>query len=156
MSDQLTILKEEMQALSADLTRKYEALGMRASGQWEREKGVEVESQGTRIKGRIIGMHYTIQLQLGRKPGKFPPIRSIAQWIEDKGIASDIPIRSLAFLIARKIAEEGTRYFQQGGTDLVDGVVTPERIEAIIQRVGMVNVNAMVDGFVNELKQVAA
>lgn len=58
---------------------------------------------------------YFTVLETGRKPGKRPPIDVILQWIKDKPIASDINPRSLAFLIARKIGEEGSLLYRQGG-----------------------------------------
>lgn len=46
----------------------------------------------------------------GRGPGKRPPQRKIKGWIRDKGISTgDKSIKSTAFLIARKIGNEGTR-----------------------------------------------
>lgn len=156
MSLQSEILKKEFERLSADLTAKYNELGMRASGDWEKGKTVDISERGTVVSGKIEGLDYTEQLQFGRKPGRFPPIDAIEKWISDKGIATDIPIRSLAFLIARKIANEGTKYFRQGGTDLIDSVITPERIDDIISQVGIINVEGIVDGFVKELKEVAA
>lgn len=156
MSAQLDIIKREFDKLSADLTTRYEELGMRASGKWVQEKIVEADESGTVVRARIEGTKYTEQLQFGRKPGKFPPIDSIEQWISDKGITADIPVRSLAFLIARKIANEGTRYFRDGGTDLINSVVTPERIDSIISKVGIVNIEGIVSGLVSELKKVSA
>lgn len=155
MSNQLDILKKEFDKLSSELTDRHNELGMRASGNWVQEKIVEATESGTVVSARIIGEKYTEQLQFGRKPGKFPPIASIEQWINDKGIVPDIPVRSLAFLIARKIANEGTKYFKQGGTDLIDSVVTADRIDSIIDKVGIINVDAIVSGMVKELKKVA-
>lgn len=156
MSSQTDILQKEFDKLSADLTTRYVELGMKASGKWDKEKTVEISESGTVVSAKIEGTPYTRQLQFGRKPGKFPPLAAIEQWIRDKNIQPDIPIRSLAYLIARKIAKEGTKYFKQGGTDLVDSVVTPERIDSIIAQVGIINVDAIVRGFVTELKKVAA
>jgi hypothetical protein len=66
-------------------------------------------------------------LQYGRKSGKRPPTNVIKQWILDKGIRfTDISLDSLAFLIARKIGEEGTTIWQQGGSDLVSGIFNEE------------------------------
>lgn len=155
MSEQLNILKKEFDKLSDDLTKRHIELGMRSSGNWAQEKIVEASEGGSVLTARIEAPKYTEQLQFGRKPGKFPPLAAIEQWINDKGITPDIPIRSLAFLIARKIANEGTQYFKDGGTDLIDSVVTPQRIDSIIAQVGIINVDAIVSGFVKELKKVA-
>lgn len=151
----LDVLTKEFDKLSADLTDRHNELGMRASGNWAQENIVEADESGTVVSARIIGEKYTEQLQFGRKPGKFPPLAAIEQWINDKGIVPDIPIRSLAFLMARKIANEGTKYYKQGGTDLIDSVVTADRIDSIIAKVGIINVEGIVSGFVTELKKIA-
>ena len=151
----LETLKKELDLVSKELTEKYDQLGMRASGRWELEKEFITKESGTRIVGTIWGASYTGALQFGRKPGKFPPIAAIEQWIQDKRIISDIPIRSLAYLIARKIAKEGTKYFRQGGTDLIDSVITTDRIDNIISKVGLVHVDVIVRGLVRELQEFA-
>jgi len=126
------ILDEELNLIVIDLKAKHIQLGMKASGRWVESLSVET----SKSKGIIFGEDYTEFLVDGRKPGKFPPIDKIKQWIIDKGIQSDISINSLAFLIARKISREGTEYFKQGGTDLIDAVITPKRIQDIILRIG--------------------
>lgn len=58
---------------------------------------------------------YWEYIEYGRRPGKMPPISAIENWIRVKPIIPDsqngkVPdTRQLAFLIARKIGEEGTR-----------------------------------------------
>ena len=132
-------LESEFDSLKVDLIEKYNELGMKASGNWGQSLNVEVKG----LTAIIYGEDYTEQLVEGRAPGKFPPIAAIRQWIEDKGIIpfDNISISSLAFLIARKIAREGTNYFQDGGTDLVSSVITPQRIQQIIDNVSEFSIN---------------
>lgn len=70
--------------------------------------------------------HYWKWVGNGRGPGKFPPIESLEKWITAKHITPQpmtlksgrtvIPtMKSLAFLIARSIAENGTQDYQLGG-----------------------------------------
>ena len=136
MPNSAQIFAQEFELLRVDFVKKYDELGMRSSGKWA--NSTEVESG--EFFGRVLGEPYTEQLVDGRKPGKFPPIQAIEQWIIDKGIVANIEgnitVSSLAFLIARKIAREGTKYFQQGGTDLVDAVFTPKRVQEILNRLG--------------------
>jgi hypothetical protein len=75
--------------------------------------------------GKLFGKDYFHFQKVGRRPGRFPPIDAILQWITDKGIRSDIPIKSLAYLIARKIAQSGTRIFQRKsqGLDVQDEII---------------------------------
>lgn len=143
------ILKEEFDQIVVELKQKHIELGMKASGQWL--DSLEVEASET--NARIYGEDYTEYLVNGREPGKFPPIDAIKQWIDDKGIVSDIPVSSLAFLIARKIANEGTEYYKQGGTDLIDAVITPERTQGIIDRIGSAMTLRLVDMIDRKFKE---
>jgi len=134
MKSDSQILQNEFESLKADLIAKHNELGMPASGKWERELSVDVKRQ----KAIIYGTPYTEQLVNGREPGEFPPVDLIRQWIIDKPVPFDpskITISSLAFLFARSIAREGTKYFKQGGTDLIESVITPARIQSIIDAV---------------------
>jgi hypothetical protein len=129
------ILKEEFDLIKADLIKAYDAKGMRASGNWA--NSLEVQVKG--FSATLTGEKYSEQLEFGRKAGKQPPSEAIEQWIRDKGLSSriegNISISSLAYLIARKIAREGWKRESYGGVDLISQVVTPERIQAIIDRV---------------------
>lgn len=149
------IFEEEFESIKKDLANKHRELGMKASGQWE--GSLEVES-GVDF-GRVIGEPYTEQLVNGRKPGKFPPIQAIEKWIVDKGIIANIEgnitVSSLAFLIARKIAKEGTEYFKEGGTDLVESVFTPQRVQKIIDKLGAELAIEFSQKIERELKQIA-
>jgi len=149
-----SILQKHMEEIKHDLIAKYRELGMKASGQWEESLEVKVE----RLSGTILGEPYTEQLVNGRAPGKFPPISAIRQWVIDKGInyyGKQSTLNSIAFLVARKIAQEGTRYFQQGGTDLVSSVITPQRIQRIIDEVTFFHINQFtsdITGFLEQMK----
>lgn len=153
----LEILNQEFESIKQDLILRHEQLGMRSSGQWENELETTVTTNGDRIIASIVGTHYTEQLVYGRKPGKFPPIKDIERWIYEKGIKleNNIKLSSLAFLIARKIAKEGTTYFRQGGTDLIESVITPERIQQIINKIKELNITTITKGLIEQLKKVA-
>lgn len=58
---------------------------------------------------------YITVLEDGRKPGKFAPPEVIEKWIDDKPVTSDIPKKSLAFLINRSLKEKGSLIYRQGG-----------------------------------------
>lgn len=122
----------EFEKMKQDLISKHLELGMKASGKWI--DSLEVIEQEITVK--LIGEKYTDQLVYGRKGGTRPPIQAIENWIVNKGFSYNIPLRSLAWAIAKKIEKDGTRYYQQGGTDLVSSVITPERINKIITLVG--------------------
>lgn len=147
------ILNKEFDSLKSDLIARHQMLGMKASGQWI--ESLENRSKG--LSGQLWGEAYTEQLVNGRKPGKFPPIKIIEKWIYDKGITpQNISYSSLAFLIARKIAKEGTEYFKQGGTDLIESVITPQRIQSILDKVSEFQISSFTTEIKGVLKQMAA
>ena len=140
-----------MSLIAIDLKKQHITLGMKASGRWTNS----VEATSTPDSGTIWAEDYTEYLVDGRGKGKFPPIDKIKQWIKDKGIQSDIPVNSLAFLIARKISQEGTKYYQQGGTDLLSAVITPKRIQGIIDKIGVTAVNELILNISKTIKNIA-
>ena len=153
------ILQIEFDEIKKDLISKHNQLKMKASGNWQESLVVDVRNKSESIViARVYGEHYTEQLVNGRKPGKFPPIEAIKKWVIEKGIAGIMEkakVSSIAFLIARKIAKEGTKYYRDSGTDLVSSVYTPERIQSIIDKVSEINITFITNGLVQQLKEVA-
>lgn len=141
MNSTVQILSTEFEVLKNELIAKYDKLGMRASGQWAESLSVKLSENSA----ELLQESYGDQLDFGRKPGKQPPSEAIEQWLKDKGIAArlekDISISSLAFLIARKIGREGWNRKDHGGTNLISSVVTPERIQSIINKIGESQLN---------------
>lgn len=123
----------EFEKMKQDLISKHIELGMKASGKWI--ESLDVIERDMSVQ--LVGEKYTDQLVYGRRPGKMPPVKAIENWIINKGIIPEIPIRSLAWAIAKSIEKKGTSYYKKGGTDLVSSVVTPERINRIITLVGI-------------------
>ncbi len=75
--------------------------------------------------GQLVGEDYFQQQITGRRPGKFPPIQPIMDWIDAKGLSlNKIKKKSLAFLIARKISKQGTDIYRKkrDGLSVVDFV----------------------------------
>lgn len=136
MSSMAQLLSAEFEALKNELIARYDELGMRASGQWAENLSVEA-SEDSAV---LTQPDYGNALENGRKPGRQPPSEAIEQWLKDKGIAAqlekEISVSSLAFLIARKIAREGWTRKDHGGTQLISSVVTPRRMQQIIDTIG--------------------
>ena len=152
------ILAVEFEIIKKELIIKHNQLKMKSSGNWENSLNIVITGNNDLTIAKLYGENYTEQLVFGRKPGAFPPIKAIEQWIIDKGIAGigkQIKVSSLAFLIARKIANEGTKYFKQGGTDLVTSVITPQKIQSIIDKVRELNITYITNGLIEQLKAVA-
>jgi hypothetical protein len=102
-------LNEVKKAYQTDLRR------FRSTGQSHNEFRVSTANN----EGTLTGANYLYYLMNGRKPGKFPPISAMLDYIRAKGIKGRdqktgrfITDRSLAFLFARAIAEKGNKVFQ--------------------------------------------
>ena len=129
-----------LESTKKGLIDKYNQLGLRASGKWEKELETEQIQHSTGVKAVITGMNYTEQLEIGRLAGSFPPLAPIRQWIDDKGIIpKGITKDSLAFLIGRKIKEQGIKVpnkYNAGG--LVTDVITDKRVNELVDSVASV------------------
>lgn len=140
------IIFKELELIREDLIKSYDAKGMRASGNFANSLEVKLKDKGA----ELWGPNYSEQLEKGRDAGKFPPINAIEQWIKDKNIQFEkITISSLAFLIARKISREGWDRRDFGGVELISEVITPERMQTIIDKVGQIELT----GFISEIKK---
>lgn len=149
------ILIQEFESIKTDIIDLYDQKKMRASGNFA--ESLEVVMNGeTSVK--LLGNDYAVQLEQGRKPGKFPPIKAIEQWIKDKGIFAnvlqEIKISSLAFLIARKIAKDGWKREKSGGVELISSVITDERIQSIIDKVGEVETIKFTNELIDMLQSI--
>lgn len=169
------ILTEEFEKLKADLIKKYDELDMRASGHFT--TSLEVEISGT--KALLWGADYSEQLEHGRGPNSGQsgkrwddPVGDIEQWLIDKGVAAtvrdyvrdrstsrmverEVTRSTLAFLIARKIMREGWNRKNHGGVELISQVITPERIQSILEKIGDVYITEFTSEIINYLRAVA-
>lgn len=126
-------LRIELELLASDFIRKYDELGMRASGEWAESLEVRMFNS----KGEIWGNDYTQYLTNGRKGGTLPPINAIEDWVRNKfGLSDQKQITSTAWAVAKGIEKKGTTWYQQGGSDLIDAILNEEREQEIINNVG--------------------
>ena len=161
MKEPIDILYDELDTLKRDLIAKYKELNMRASGPWENALRVEVAPiNGGGLRGIISGADYTYYMQHGRKAGKMPPIQAIEQWILARGIRpiqEKMNTNALAWAIAKKIARDGTKRMQAGGNPaFIDAIITPERVQQIIEKVGynyVATFTSEVINFLNEMRK---
>ena len=101
---------------------------------------VEVLTTATGYSLLLYAASYALALEYGRRPGKFPPLLAIRQWIESRGIVPHpdargraVSVNTLAFLIGRKIATAGTVLYQSGQpSGLFSGAMGPEVVAAAL------------------------
>lgn len=95
---------------------------------------------------------YAQYIEYGRKAGKFPPLGAIETWMTVKNIVprENSTVPQVSYLIARKIAREGTqgKYAAQGTLDLFENTYLPKIYSAIVQDV-INNLKHVVNGFSN-------
>lgn len=134
------LLEKELLQIVDELKRKHIELGQRATGNWVNSLEVVV-SNG---KGIIYGTDYTQYIVKGRPPNNdksHEALRTFAggmvyknehfqEWLKIRGQEEH------GFAIAYKIGKEGTKSYSSGGTDLIDSVITDQRIKEIYQNIG--------------------
>jgi len=122
-----------------ELKEKHIELGQKASGKWVNSLEVVV-SNG---KGLILGEAYTEQLTKGRPPNKnqnTEDLRKWAGWAGNTFIKDWVKEKNLnlnPFAVAFNIAKKGTVSYGKGGSDLIDGVITEQRVNELYQGVGL-------------------
>lgn len=126
------ILNEELEDLRQRIIENHIRAGQRASGRTISSLHVSVDDN----HGILFGRQAFGVLETGRGPGKVPKgfYQVIQQWVEDKGIKVEKP-KSFAYLVARKIAKEGTRLHQLGGREEVYSKDIEKTIQNIMDRV---------------------
>lgn len=107
------------------LIPRFLELGMDATGEWREN----LQSSGQYIRGR----HYTEQLVNGRAPGTFAPIEPLKRWAMAKLGLDDREALGAAFAISRKLEAEGSNYWIQGGTTLLEVLTSDEVVNFITQ-----------------------
>lgn len=132
------LIKQEMEALKAEIIAVYEASGKKVSGEFEKGLEINYSPNGAILSGYVY--------LAGRVAGKQPPIQAIEKWLVAKGIApieSKMKISTLAYLIARKIGQKGTK--KENHLAIYDQVITPARIDEILEKINKINVTAFID-----------
>jgi hypothetical protein len=134
----ITKFAEQTEVLIKQAILKKNVAGngaINASGKLVNSVKIEYHSSGF----RIVANEYIYYSIYGRKPGRFPNITAIKSWIQSKGIKTELPIDSLAFLIARKISQEGNavwRKFHGADSGLLSEALSEERINAFVDSLG--------------------
>lgn len=91
----------------------------KATGKLLESINFEIELQNTMVYANINMEDYAKFVNDGRGPGKFPPLKEIEDWVKTrgitmkdkpkKGITREREVKTLAFLIGRKISQVGTK-----------------------------------------------
>lgn len=128
MMDIRKIVDEELNALRQRIIDNHLKAGQKASGKTIASLRVEADDNG----GVLYGRKAFGTLEKGRRGGRVPKgfYQIIYQWMQDKGIRVERP-KSFAYLVARKIAREGTKLYRQGGRDDIYSNEIPKAVDNI-------------------------
>lgn len=112
-----------------------------ASGKLAASLRCEVSETASGYRLMLYAASYALALEFGRKPGKFPNLTAIREWIQAKGIVPHpdargraVSVKSLAYLIGRKIQQNGTLIYQSGTpSKLFGALLSPEQVSAAVK-----------------------
>lgn len=126
--------------------------GTNASGRTSESLEVVIDE----TSGTLYGRQAFGTVETGRKAGRVPyGFKDIIyQWMQDKGVHADITgsrsqrsaDMSMAYHIAKKIANEGSRLYREGGrVDIYSNVlpVTIEQVKNETTNVYIININSI-------------
>ncbi len=101
-------------------------------------------------EGRLLiwGLARVLFLEFGRRPGEFPPVDVIQGWVERKLGVSKSESKGVAFVIARKIAEEGTDIFTDRAKGLQIELVLKEMYDELSKVILDLNTKEISDGLI--------
>lgn len=124
----------------SDLGKNYNRLGLKASGQWQKDLESKTEVSDGKINVKIFGSQYTGALTKGRSPNKKQDkdsIRAFVGWAGNTWLKDWVTrkgINASPFAIAYKIATEGVKVPNPNnpGTLLSD-VFTKDRIGLLLK-----------------------
>ena len=130
----MELVSSELEALKQKIIENHQEAKQVASGRTIASMKVEVTEDG----GILWGRSAFGTLETGRKGGKVPAgfWKIIRQWMDDKGIQVEKP-DSCAYLVARKIAREGTQLFRNGGRSDIYSSEIKGTIERMSDKIGL-------------------
>lgn len=84
---------------------------------------------------QLLGADYLYYLDKGRGPGKFPPPANIVEWVRSKLGLEGREAKQVAFLIGRKISENGTEIFRDNSKGINLDALIQEMLDELEQEV---------------------
>ena len=97
-------LKATLEGWGMDAVERMSSSVAVASGHLKDNMDWKVTTEGDNVICTISMPKYAEYVEYGRPPGKMPPLSAIKDWLQIKGMADE-----LAYPIAKKIADQGTR-----------------------------------------------
>lgn len=144
----IDIAKSEAFRLITDIQQNMIDRDQVATGETSDSLSYKVEESNGAISISIFGARNIGALEEGRRPGGMPPIWKIQRWIQAKGLSLN------PFAVAKKIAEEGSLLFREGGdSGTLSTVLTAERAEEIRDAIGLEVIKDFQAEIINQLRK---
>lgn len=152
-SDAQGVILQELELLRTRIIANMRTAGAVASGRTiESLKVVPTETGSALVSDERMPFG---TIETGRRGGRIPAgfTAIILDWMRSKGIQAQVSgnrsqesaDRSLAYLISRKIAREGTSLLRRGGRNTIYSQEIPKTVAAVERRIG-----ALFDAYVDE------
>lgn len=125
------------QVIDRFLIPKFEQLGMEATGEWRANLGYEIDMGADGATINFRGRKYTEQLVNGAPPGTKTNVNHLTVWVQAKLHIGYPQSVSVAHAVKEKIEQEGTEYYKQGGTDLLEVLQSDEVARFVRDRVNI-------------------
>lgn len=134
------ISEQEVEKIMRDvidlfLIPRFMSLGMNATGQWRDN----LEARGNTIWGR----EYTESLVYGSPPKTVVAIEPLIKWAQAKFGYSGNRAISVAFAVKKKIYREGTEYYKEGGTTLLEVLNEKKTLDYVTNEAAKIITNKM-------------
>ena len=100
----MSVLDEAGEKFISSIRQRMDEKNLNDTGEGSASLSFKVEGN----KLIIEGVARLLFLEFGRRAGTMPPVSVIEAWVRRKLNVDDKDVRSVAFLIARKIKEKGT------------------------------------------------
>lgn len=151
-------ISEWVEGVKLDLIASYDSRKLRASGRWANELETNVSVTESNAKAYILGSEYTGIMITGRKPNTKPQnIKAFVGWAGSTFIADWVKAKGLSlnpFAVAYNIATRGvTVPNQYNDGQLINSVITPERIDELGRTVGMTIIDRVKSDFIKTFKR---
>lgn len=151
------IILQTLNQWRQQIQSNLQSTGTNASGETSKSLEVVQESNGDITK--LVGRGYFGVVETGRKPGKRPPQSKILEWVNIKfpSIVNEYQKRGLAYIIAKRIGETGSKLYRDGcRNDIYSNVITDENIKKLMERIAVnvfYDLSTTIDGTIKTIQK---
>jgi hypothetical protein len=138
---------------------EYDRLKFRASGNYANTLEPVIESTFDYTRVKMLGSAYAEQMQFGRgktqNTGTGQVKEGIIKWVADRGITprdAATSVESMIFMIVRAIHRRG--YTVAGREGVISNVITPEWINNLVSRAGVVELGRVTSDILRLVKEI--